>query len=221
MDKLIKINKLKDEMIFGNIPYPNIHNLYDKKDLIYIPEKIIKYIKINNKLLNYLNIKKEEEILCLGSGCIIDSILISKQVENFVNIVSLDQSPEFISLAQKIIKQQKIENIIFKLGNIQNITETDEKFDLVIANAIINSTKKNERAIEEIYRVLKCGGSCIISDIVLNNKKKHAQILSMKSKFEFLNTIEISGFKLIEILSEKRINSSFSSINIRMMKNES
>ena len=31
MDKLIKINKLKDEMIFGNIPYPNIHNLYDKK----------------------------------------------------------------------------------------------------------------------------------------------------------------------------------------------
>ena len=81
--------------------------------------------------------------------------------------------------------------------------------------------KKNERAIEEIYRVLKCGGSCIISDIVLNNKKKHAQILSMKSKFEFLNTIEISGFKLIEILSEKRINSSFSSINIRMMKNES
>ena len=43
----------------------------------------------------------------------------------------------------------------------------------------------------------------------------------MKSKFEFLNTIEISGFKLIEILSEKRINSSFSSINIRMMKNES
>ena len=221
MDKLIKINKLKDEMIFGNIPYPNIHNLYDKKYLIYIPEKIIKYIKINNKLLNYLNIKKEEEILCLGSGCIIDSILISKQVENFVNIVSLDQSPEFISLAQKIIKQQKIENIIFKLGNIQNITETDEKFDLVIANAIINSTKKNERAIEEIYRVLKCGGSCIISDIVLNNKKKHAQILSMKSKFEFLNTIEISGFKLIEILSEKRINSSFSSINIRMMKNES
>ena len=195
MDKLIKINKRKDEMIFGNIPYPNIHNLYDKKDLIYNPEKIIKYIKINNKLLNYLNIKKEEEILCLGSGCIIDSILISKQVENFVNIVSLDQSPEFISLAQKIIKQQKIENIIFKLGNIQNI--------------------------EEIYRVLKCGGSCIISDIVLNNKKKHAQILSMKSKFEFLNTIEISGFKLIEILSEKRINSSFSSINIRMMKNES
>ena len=107
MDKLIKINKRKDEMIFGNIPYPNIHNLYDKKDLIYIPEKIIKYIKINNKLLNYLNIKKEEEILCLGSGCIIDSILISKQVENFVNIVSLDQSPEFISLAQKIIKQQE------------------------------------------------------------------------------------------------------------------
>ena len=218
MDKLIKINKLKDEMIFGNIPYTNIHNLYDKKDLIYIPEKIIKYIKINNKLLNYLNIKKEEEILCLGSGCIIDSILISKQVENFVNIVSLDQSPEFISLAQKIIKQQKIENIIFKLGNIQNITETDEKFDLVIANSIINSTNKNDRAFEEIYRVLKLGGSCIISDIVLDGKKKHAQILSMKSKFEFLNTIESSGFKLVEILNEKRINSSFTSINIRMIK---
>ena len=221
MDKLIKIIKRKDDVIFGNFPYQNIDDLYDKKHLIDIPEKIIKYIKINNNLLGYLSIKKEEKILCLGSGCIIDSIIISKKVENFVNIVSLDQSPEFISLAQKIIKQHKIENIIFKLGNIQNITETDEKFDLVIANAIINSTKKNERAIEEIYRVLKCGGSCIISDIVLNGKKKHAQILSMKSKFEFLNTIEISGFKLIEILSEKRINSSFSSINIRMMKNES
>ena len=40
----------------------------------------------------------------------------------------------------------------------------------------------------------------------------------MKSKFEFLNTIESSGFKLVEILNEKRINSSFTSINIRMIK---
>ena len=218
MDKLIKIIKRKDDVIFGNFPYQNIDDLYDKKHLIDIPEKIIKYIKINNNLLGYLSIKKEEKILCLGSGCIIDSIIISKKVENFVNIVSLDQSPEFISLAQKIIKQNKIENIIFKLGNIQNITETDKKFDLVIANSIINSTNKNDRAFEEIYRVLKLGGSCIISDIVLNGKKKHAQILSMKSKFEFLNTIESSGFKLVEILNEKRINSSFTSINIRMIK---
>ena len=218
MDKLIKIIKRKDDVIFGNFPYQNIDDLYDKKHLIDIPEKIIKYIKINNNLLGYLSIKKEEKILCLGSGCIIDSIIISKKVENFVNIVSLDQSPEFISLAQKIIKQHKIENIIFKLGNIQNITETDKKFDLVIANSIINSTNKNDRAFEEIYRVLKLGGSCIISDIVLNGKKKHAQILSMKSKFEFLNTIESSGFKLVEILNEKRINSSFTSINIRMIK---
>ena len=218
MDKLIKIIKRKDDVIFGNFPYQNIDDLYDKKHLIDIPEKIIKYIKINNNLLGYLSIKKEEKILCLGSGCIIDSIIISKKVENFVNIVSLDQSPEFISLAQKIIKQHKIENIIFKLGNIQNITETDKKFDLVIANSIINSTNKNDRAFEEIYRVLKLGGSCIISDIVLDGKKKHAQILSMKSKFEFLNTIESSGFKLVEILNEKRINSSFTSINIRMIK---
>ena len=218
MDKLIKITKRKEEVTFGKVPYPNIHNLYDNKHLIDIPKKIIKHIKINDNLINYLNIEKEEKMLCIGSGCIIDSILISKQVQNSINIVSLDPSPEFISLAQKIIEQQKIENIIFKLGNIQNITETDEKFDLVIANAIINSTKKNDRAIEEIYRVLKFGGRSIISDIILNDDKRHAQILSMKSKFEFLNTIENSGFKLIEILNEKRINSSFTSINIRIIK---
>ena len=42
MDKLIKIIKRKDDVIFGNFPYQNIDDLYDKKHLIDIPEKIIK-----------------------------------------------------------------------------------------------------------------------------------------------------------------------------------
>ena len=65
---------------------------------------------------------------------------------------------------------------------------------------------KKKKTIKKVVKALKKAskahaGQAKMLKGVLNGKKKHAQILSMKSKFEFLNTIESSGFKLVEILN--------------------
>ena len=54
MDKLIKIIKRKDDVIFGNFPYQNIDDLYDKKHLIDIPEKIIIKKLTNGSITNQI-----------------------------------------------------------------------------------------------------------------------------------------------------------------------
>ncbi len=85
-------------------------------------------------------------------------------------MTGVDITPEMIARARKNAAQGEVQNVAFKLGEIEDLPVPDASQDVVISNCVINLVPDKKAAFQEIYRVLKSGGRFCISDIVTNGE---------------------------------------------------
>jgi SAM-dependent methyltransferase len=163
----------------------------------------------------YAMIKDGDTVIDLGSGAGNDAFIARRITGESGKVIGIDFTEAMIAKARENAEKLMLNNVEFRLGDIESMPVTSGKADVIISNCVLNLVPNKHKVISEIYRVLKPGGHFSISDIVLESElpakwKEVAELYAgcvsgAIQKNDYLQIIEEAGFKNITVQKEKAI----------------
>lgn len=143
---------------------------YADEDLTVLPEGANMGLSCGNPTA-LASLRPGEVVLDLGSGGGFDCFIAGPKVGANGRVIGVDMTPEMLTKARgnlaKYREQSGLNNVEFRLGEIEHLPVQDASVDVVISNCVINLSPDKRQVWQEIARVLKPGGRVAVSDLAL------------------------------------------------------
>jgi len=201
---------------------------YSDEELEGLPDSVVRTVSGCGNPTALAGLKEGEVVLDLGSGGGIDAFLAAKSVGPKGRVIGVDMTEEMVQLSKKNAERMRVENVEFRLGEIENLPVEDETVNVIISNCVINLSPDKDKVFSEAFRVLKPGGRMLISDIVTQGKLPSeirenlemwaACVAGALDEKDYLQKIKNAGFEKVEVIAKNDFMEIVSSIKVRAYK---
>ena len=111
-----------------------------------------------------------EHVVDIGSGGGIDSLVVACMVGPRGKIIGIDMTHEMLEKARNEAAESGLDNVEFHQAYMEQLQAPDGWADLVISNGVLNLTPDKQKALAEMFRVLRPGGRLQIADIMVDRE---------------------------------------------------
>lgn len=177
-------------------------------------------------LLDVVGFEKYANKKVLEVGCGVGTDL-SQFAEHGAVVTGIDLSEKSVVLAKKRFEIFGLKGDL-KVGDAENLPFVDNQFDLVYSIGVLHHTPDTQKAINEIYRVLKPGGQTIVMLYNKNFFSYYVKLILLRwiltGKFLYLpfkevrNVLEYKGCPLTKLFSKreaKRLFNKFQQVKMQ------
>ncbi len=157
------------------------------------------------------SLREGDLVLDLGSGAGFDAFVAARAVGERGKVIGVDMTPEMVAKATENAAKAGYRNVVFRVGDIEDLPVEDTSVDVVISNCVINLAPDKERAFKQAYRVLKPGRRLMVSDLVLEKPLPPAIrddveayigcIAGASLEADYLDAVRQAGFEQVTIVA--------------------
>jgi len=138
----------------------------------------------------------------IGAGEGTLSLLLSQRAEK---VIGVDNSEKMVEYAAGVARKNKVSNVDFRVGDLEELPIEDESIDLALFSQSLHHALHPQRAAAEAWRVLKPGGRIVVLDLMKHNfeqaRELYADVWLGFSPAELNEFLRKSRFKGIDVVT--------------------
>jgi ubiquinone/menaquinone biosynthesis C-methylase UbiE/DNA-binding HxlR family transcriptional regulator len=135
----------------------------------------------------------------MGAGEGAFALLLAQQAKR---VIAVDSSARMIEVARDQALRHGVDNVEYRLGDMEEIPIADAEVDLVFFSQSLHHALHPERAVDEAWRILQPGGRIVILDLVKHRFEEARELYADEwlgfSESEVETMLEKSGFRSVQ-----------------------
>ncbi len=136
----------------------------------------------------------------LGAGEGLLSELVARSAKK---VIAVDNSEKMVAYGAAKARKNKLKNLEFRLGELENPPIEPESVDLALLSQALHHAAKPAEGIASAYRILRPGGQVMILDLLQHNFDQARELYGDRwlgfTESDLQNWLEAAGFKKIEV----------------------